>query len=80
MIAKRLGSASAAWIDARRAKAEVASVFIEAMVAEVLIVGQPYQGIRRNTPASGSSLIHHCVGTRSLWPPRFVSRAAMEPA
>jgi len=36
MIAKRLGSASAAWIDARRAKAEVVSIFIESMVAEVL--------------------------------------------
>ena len=36
MIAKRLGSASAAWIDARPANAEVASVFIESIMAEVL--------------------------------------------
>ena len=50
MIAKRLGSASAAWIDARRAKAEVASIFIESMVAEVLKSVNPIRALGEIRP------------------------------
>jgi hypothetical protein len=50
MIAKRLGSASAAWIDARRAKAEVVSILIESMVAKVLKSVNPIRALGEIRP------------------------------
>ena len=49
------------------------------MVAEMIEMINVCQGIRRNTPASGSSSVHHCVGALfTMRTPRFVSRAAID--